>query len=109
MRQLLSWLTLFAIFAGCGAGWYLQRDDAQAALPDEAAFTYAEFNLGAAADRLEQMGEVLGSFDSIPSDLIVGMTIAYAGGDRYCIQLLREGSWYHRGGPGGSTQRGACV
>lgn len=109
MRQLFSWLTIVAIFAGCGAGWYYQRDNAQAAVPDKAAFTYAEYNFGQAAKKVTQMGEILGSFDGIPGDLIVGMTIAYATGDRFCIHMLREGNWYHHAGPGGSTQRGACT
>lgn len=108
MRQLMGWLSIVAIFAGSGAGWYFQRD-AQAAVPDRAAFTYAEYNLDQAAQKVEQMGQILGSFDGIPGDLIVGMTIAYAAGDRFCIHMLREGNWYHHAGPGGSTRRGACI
>lgn len=109
MRQLIGWLSILAIFAGSGAGWYYQRDNAQAALSDKAAFTYAEYNLGQAAKRIEQMGRILGSYDGIPGDLIVGMTIAYATGDRFCLHLLREGNWYHHAGPGGRTQRGTCT
>lgn len=78
-------------------------------MPDEAAFTYAKYNLDQAATKVEQMGEILGSFDGIPGDLIVGMTIAYATGSRFCIHLLREGNWYHHAGPGGPTRRGACT
>ncbi len=109
MRQLIGWLTILAIFGGSGAGWYLQRDDAQAALPDEGASIYAEYNLGQAAKKIEQMGAILGSYSGIPSDLIMGMQIPYATGDRFCIQLMREGNWYHHAGPGGSAQRGACA
>src|SRR5687767_13385783 len=88
MRQLFGWLTILAIFAGSGAGWYYQRDDAQAAVPDKAAFTYAEYNLGQAAKKIEQMGQILGSYDGIPGDLIAGMTVAYATGNQFCIHML---------------------
>ena len=109
MRQVIGWLSVVAIFGGSAAGWYLQRDDAQAAVPDAAAFAFADYNLGQATEKVEQMGAILGSYDGIPHDLVIGMTVAYASGGRYCIQLMREGNVYHRGGPGGSAQRGPCV
>lgn len=107
MRQLLGWLSVLVLLGGSAAGWYFQRGGgaAKAAGVDP----YADARLSAAAERLEQMGSYLGSYDGIPGDLIVGMNIAYATGDRYCVQLMTGGSWYHRAGPGGSAQPGACV
>ena len=108
MRQLVGWLSVVVFFGACGAGWWLQRGPEAAQAADGAQFTYADHTLGQAAAKLEQMGAILGSYDSIPSDLIVGMTIRYASGQQYCVELMREGHWFHRAGPGGSTLRGRC-
>jgi hypothetical protein len=108
MRQLLGFgMVLGAL--GLSAWGILREVNREQALPDAKAFTYAAYHLNAASERLGEMHGILGSYDGIPHDLIVGMTIAYASGGRYCIQLMREGHVYHRGGPGGSAQRGPCV
>ena len=109
MRQLLGWLSVFALIGLAPAGWYVQRGQARSAAPDAKAFIYAEHNLGQAAEKIEQMGAILGSYDGIQNDLIVGMEIKTAYGQSYCVQLVRDGYWFSRPGPGGKTQRGACA
>lgn len=108
MRQVLGWLSVLLFFGACGAGWYLQRGPEEAQAADATQFIYADYNLSQAAAKLEQLGSVLGSYDSIPADLIVGMTIRRAAGQQYCVELVREGHWFHRAGPGGATARGRC-
>ena len=107
MRQLISTLLLVGVLAASGWGWWNHR--AQAGGPtDVAEYRYSDARLEAAADRLEQMHAYLGTYTGIDRDLFVGMTIASATEDAYCVQLMREGAWYHRKGPRGTTARGAC-
>jgi hypothetical protein len=108
MRQVLGFMTLLVAALACAWGIVheLKRDHAP---NDAAAFTYARGQLGAASVRLEQMHDILGSYVGVDRDLFVGMTIAYTRPDTYCIQLMREGGWYHVTGPRGEPDRGACT
>jgi hypothetical protein len=108
MRQLMGFGLVIAAITVSAWG-FVHELNREKAPPDARAFSYASVRLESASERLAQMHGILGSYVGIDRDLFVGMTIAYTRDDSYCLQLMREGHVYHRGGPGGSTQRGPCV
>lgn len=92
------------------SAWGIVHEFKKEAPPaDTATFTFASNRLESAAKRLEQTHEYLGSYTGIDRDLFVGMDIALASEDRYCLQVAYEGGWYHLAGPHGVAARGACT
>jgi hypothetical protein len=108
MRQIMGFgmVLSFLALSAWGIVHEFKREKPPA---DAAAFTFATNRLESAAERLEQTHEYLGSYNGIDRDLFVGMDIAYASEDRYCLQIAREGAWYHLTGPNGVAMRGGCA
>lgn len=108
MRQVLGFLGVIAFILVCA--WGIVHEFKREPPPaDEVAFSYASDRLESAAGRLEQTHDYLGSYVGVDRDLFVGLDIAWANEDRYCLQLAREGGWYHLAGPDGEPARGACT
>jgi hypothetical protein len=108
MRQLMGFGLVIAFIAV--SAWGIVHEFKKEEPPaDAVAFTFATGRLESAADRLEQTHAYLGSYTGIDRDLFVGMDVAWASADEYCLQIAREGAWYHLAGPRGVAARGACT